>query len=75
MLVVLELSSHGHSCQIGADMGEWWLSLGLLVLTQTLRLFLLADFGRPKLPWLALGCPPGHRGPNFDRQTTISLPA
>ena len=28
MWVVLELSSLGHSCQIGADMGEWWLSLG-----------------------------------------------
>ena len=28
MWVVLELSSLGHSCQIGADMGECWLSLG-----------------------------------------------
>ena len=28
MWAVLELSSLGHSCQIGADMGECWLSLG-----------------------------------------------
>ena len=57
MWVVLELSSLGHSCQIGADMGEWWLSRGYSVVHPNFEVVTFSELWVPEAAMADLGVP------------------